>query len=318
MDNIKVSVILPVYNGEKYIKKCMESLIDQTLKEIEIICVDDGSVDGTLEALKEYENLDNVTVITQENAGAGAARNKGMSYAKGEYLSFLDADDIFEKDMLEVAYNKAVEDKADMVVFNSDQYYEDTQEYKKADWTLRYAKIPPYTPFKHRQMTDNVFKVFVGWAWDKLFLKEFVGRYSLKFQEQRTSNDMFFVFMATVLSNRITVVPKDKVLVHQRRNNAVSLSNTREKSWKCFHEALKKLKQGLVEHGIYKEVEQDYINYALHFSLWNLNTVSKTVYDDMLNKLKNEWFTEFGITGKPEIYFYNKKEYNQYMELISE
>ncbi len=318
MDNIKVSVILPVYNGEKYIKKCMESLIGQTLKEVEIICVDDGSVDGTLEALKEYENLDNVTVITQENAGAGAARNKGMSYAKGEYLSFLDADDIFEKDMLEVAYNKAVEDKADMVVFNSDQYYEDTQEYKKADWTLRYAKIPPYTPFKHRQMTDNVFKVFVGWAWDKLFLKEFVDKYSLKFQEQRTSNDMFFVFMATVLSNRITVVSKDRVLVHQRRNNAVSLSNTREKSWQCFHEALKKLKQGLVEHGIYKEVEQDYINYALHFSLWNLNTVSKTVYDDMLNKLKNEWFTEFGITGKPESYFYNKKEYNQYMELISE
>ena len=278
----------------------MESLISQTLKEIEIICVDDGSVDGTLEALKEYENLDNVTVITQENAGAGAARNKGISYAKGEYLSFLDADDIFEKDMLEVAYNKAVEDKADMVVFNSDQYYEETQEYKKADWTLRYAKIPPYTPFKHRQMTDNVFKVFVGWAWDKLFLKEFVDRYALKFQEQRTSNDMFFVFMATVLSNRITVVPKDKVLVHQRRNNAVSLSNTREKSWQCFHEALKKLKQGLVEHGIYKEVEQDYINYALHFSLWNLNTVSKTVYDDMLNKLKNEWFTEFGITGKQE------------------
>lgn len=101
--------------------------------------------------------------------------------------------------------------------------------------------------------------------------------------------------MATVLSNRITVVPKDKVLVHQRRNNAVSLSNTREKSWQCFHEALKKLKQGLVEHGIYKEVEQDYTNYALHFSLWNLNTVSKTVYDDMLNKLKNEWFTEFGL-----------------------
>ena len=318
MDNIKVSVILPVYNGEKYIKKCMKSLIDQTLKEIEIICVDDGSVDGTLEALKEYENLDNVTVITQENAGAGAARNKGISYAKGEYLSFLDADDIFEKDMLEVAYNKAVEDKADMVVFNSDQYYEETQEYKKADWTLRYAKIPPYTPFKHRQMTDNVFKVFVGWAWDKLFLKEFVDRYALKFQEQRTSNDMFFVFMATVLSNRITVVPKDKVLVHQRRNNAVSLSNTREKSWQCFHEALKKLKQGLVEHGIYKEVEQDYINYALHFSLWNLNTVSKTVYDDMLNKLKNEWFTEFGITGKQKSYFYNKKEYNQYMKLISE
>lgn len=318
MDNIKVSAILPVYNGEKYIKKCMKSLIDQTLKEIEIICVDDGSVDGTLEALKEYENLDNVTVITQENAGAGAARNKGMSYAKGEYLSFLDADDIFEKDMLEVAYNKAVEDKADMVVFNSDQYYEETQEYKKADWTLRYAKIPPYTPFKHRQMTDNVFKVFVGWAWDKLFLKEFVDKYALKFQEQRTSNDMFFVFMATVLSNRITVVPKDKVLVHQRRNNAVSLSNTREKSWQCFHEALKKLKQGLVEHGIYKEVEQDYINYALHFSLWNLNTVSKTVYDDMLNKLKNEWSTEFGITGKQESYFYNKKEYNQYMKLISE
>ena len=104
-----------------------------------------------------------------------------MSYAKGEYLSFLDADDIFEKDMLEVAYNKAVEDKRQIwwyLILTS--ITRKRKEYKKADWTLRYAKIPPYTPFKHRQMTDNVFKVFVGWAWGQAVPKGICGQICLK------------------------------------------------------------------------------------------------------------------------------------------
>ena len=310
MDNIKVSVILPVYNVEKYIKKCMESLISQTLKEIEIICVDDGSVDGTLEALKEYENLDNVTVITQENAGAGAARNKGISYAKGEYLSFLDADDIFEKDMLEVAYNKAVEDKADMVVFNSDQYYEETQEYKKADWTLRYAKIPPYTPFKHRQMTDNVFKVFVGWAWDKLFRTKFVRETGLQFQEQRTSNDMYFVFCSIIKAKSIETM--NAVMAHHRREEG-SLSVTREQSWECFYHALCAVRDQLKEWNLYDQIERDFVN----FTLWNLTTLKGASYFKLYKKIQEEWAADLGITGRDADYFYNEDEYEEMQTVLN-
>lgn len=319
MNNVKVSVILPIYNVEKYIGKCLDSIIHQTLKEVQIICVDDGSTDGSLKIVEEYsEKCDRIVVVKQENAGAGAARNNGMKYAKGEYLSFLDADDFFEPDMLETAYDKAKADKADMVVFNSDQYFEDTDEYKKVNWVVRYGKIPPYTPFKHRQMTDNVFKVFVGWAWDKLFAREFVEQHNLKFQEQRTSNDMLFVFSAVVLAGRITVVPKEKILLHQRRNNSSSLSNTREKSWQCFYHALTALKQRLVDENIYQELEQDYINYALHFSLWNLNTLSEPTYSMLKEKLLSEWFEELGIKGKGEEYFYIKNEFAQYTEMIAE
>jgi glycosyltransferase involved in cell wall biosynthesis len=317
MSDIKVSVILPLYNVEKFIGQCLDSLVNQTLKEIEIICVNDGSPDNSATIAKQYaEKYSNITVIDQENKGAGAARNNGLKHAKGEYLSFLDSDDFFEPDMLEVAYNKAKEDKADMVVFNSNQYYEDDNTYKNINWTLRYKKIPPYMPFKHRQMTDNVFKVFVGWAWDKLFSREFVEKHNLLFQEQRTSNDMLFVFSATVLAERITVVPKDKILVHQRRNNKESLSNTREQSWQCFYNALTALKERLVNENMFKELEQDYINYALHFSLWNLNTLAEPTYTTLKDKLTKEWFEELGIKGKPSTYFYDKKEYGQYEELM--
>lgn len=316
MQDIKVSVIVTIYNAEKYLKECMDSIVNQTLKDIEIICVDDGSTDGSSEILKRYEEkYDNVKVIFQENAGAGRARNNGMSVARGEYLSFLDSDDFFELDMYELAYDKAKQDNADMVVFNSNQYFGETDEYKNINWTLRYKKIPPYTPFMHRQMTDNIFKVFVGWAWDKLFKREFVDKHHLEFQEQRTSNDMLFVFSAVALADRITVVEEDKRLVHQRRNNQTSLSNTREKSWMCFYDALKALKERLVSENLYKEMEQDYINYALHFSLWNLDTLSEPTYSILKEKLCTEWFAELGIEDKDSNYFYNKKEYAHYLEI---
>lgn len=93
-ENIKVSVIIPVYNSAQYLTKCIESMLNQTLKEIEIICVDDGSTDESLAIIKNYKKLDSrIKILTQENKYAGVARNNGMRIAKGEYLFFLDSDD---------------------------------------------------------------------------------------------------------------------------------------------------------------------------------------------------------------------------------
>lgn len=90
----KISIIIPVYNAEKYLYDCLDSLINQTLKNTEIICIDDGSTDNSYEILCEYAAKDNrFIILQQENKGAGAARNKGMEIAKGEFLAFLDADD---------------------------------------------------------------------------------------------------------------------------------------------------------------------------------------------------------------------------------
>ena len=104
--NCRVSVIVPVYNVEKYLKQCLDSLINQTLEDIEIICVNDGSTDSSLNILEEYQNKDNrIKIISQENKGVSAARNLGLKNAKGEYLLFIYADDWVELNALEELFN---------------------------------------------------------------------------------------------------------------------------------------------------------------------------------------------------------------------
>ena len=311
---IKVSVIIPVYNVEKYLRQCLDSVIGQTLQEIEIICVDDGSTDRSLEILKEYTEIDSrVQILTQQNAGAGAARNNGMRHATGKYLSFLDADDFFDRKMLEYAYEKAESESADISVYKCDMYYTDRKEYVPANWVLKEKNLPPFPTFSFRQISGNVFMTFMGWAWDKLFLKDFVDKYHLEFQEQRTTNDLFFVYSALVLAERITYIPE--VLVHQRRDAADSLSKTREKSWTCFYEGLKALKAELQEYNIYEELEKDYINYALHFTLWNYETLAEPTKSKLKEKLTDEWFKEMGIEGKNKNFFELPKDYEKYLKI---
>lgn len=310
---VKVSVIVPVYNVENYLDQCLTSIVNQTLKEIEIICVNDSSTDGSLDILNKYAKQDaRIQIVTQENAGAGAARNRGMTMATGKYLAFLDADDFFEADLLEKQYQMAETDKADFVVCKSDQYHTEKKEYVQTSWVVREKELPPYHPFSYRQMTDNVFKVFVGWAWDKLYRRSFIEKYCLKFQEQRTSNDMLFVFSAVVLAKKISIV--SEVLIHQRRDAKDSLSKTRENSWWCFYDALTALREKLIEEDKFWELEKDFINYALHFTLWNYNTLSEPTKSLLKDKLEEDWLEKLGIKGKKEEYFYNKKEYQQYQE----
>ena len=113
-DDIKISVIVPVYNKEQYIEKCIESIVSQKLQEIEIICINDGSTDRSLSKLRELEEHNsNLRVIDQSNQGVGAARNNGIQSSRGEYISFMDADDFYpDNDTLGKLYRKAKENNA--------------------------------------------------------------------------------------------------------------------------------------------------------------------------------------------------------------
>lgn len=312
---LRISVIIPVYNAEEYLSKCLDSLLLPGGVNFELICVNDGSTDRSLDILRDYEAKDSrVRVLTQENAGAGAARNAGMQIAKGEYYSFLDADDFFEPDMLRRSWERAYLDDNDITVFRSDQFHDDDDEtFIGADYTIKRALLPKEMPFAGKEIPENIFSAFVGWAWDKLFHAEFVSRNNLKFQELRTTNDMLFVFSAIVKANSISYV--NNILAHHRRNSS-SLSVTREKSWWNFYEALKALKQQLIKWGEFKRFEQDYINYAMNFSFWQLNSLSGKPYHLLYDKLKNEWFSELGITSKKSWYFYDKALYADYSVMM--
>lgn len=308
---IDVSVIIAAYNAEKNLRQCLESVLAQTLRSIEVIVVNDGSGDGTQQIAEQMAKCDaRVRVINQENAGAGAARNAGLAAAKGQYLSFLDADDFFESDMLERALNAAQAENAQITVFRADFYNERTGSFSPCTYSVRTQKMPAYRPFAAQDVERDLFKTVRGWAWDKLFETAYVKELGLQFENLRTTNDMTFVFSALAAAKRITTL--DAVLVHQRRHAGGTLSVTREKSWGCFYEALKALERFLRREGIYERFESDYINYALHFSLWHLNTLKGPAKRALYDQLRRTWFEELDIKGRPAAQFYSAGEYMQY------
>ena len=122
-----VSVIIPVYNAEQYLCECLESVVNQTLREIEIICVDDGSTDDSLPVIRKLQKKDSrISVLLQEHKGAGAARNLGLAHAKGQYLAFLDADDYFDPQLLEKGSGIMVRESTDIVVFRAYEHNQKT------------------------------------------------------------------------------------------------------------------------------------------------------------------------------------------------
>ena len=176
MEKIKVSVIIPVYNTENYLRACLDSVVNQTLRDIEIICVNDGSTDNSLSILKEYAQKDSrIVLINQKNAGVSAARNNAIAVAKGEYLAFLDSDDWFEPDAMEVAYSKISQDKTDVVVFAWKIYYEN-----KFCNEVNTGIIEKF--LNSTNSLDDFIKLS-ALVWDKLFKTEFIRKHNILFPD---------------------------------------------------------------------------------------------------------------------------------------
>lgn len=298
----KVTVIMPVYNAEKYLQRSLGSLVGQTLQDIEIICVNDGSTDCSLRLLRQWSEKDErIVVVDQLNSGAGAARNAGLCIATGEYLSFLDADDLFEPNMLLEAYNAAKTYEADIVVFGADFYYEDIDKFRKEPW-LDLGRLPSGNPFSIFDIDGNPFRATNGWTWDKLFRRSFILDEQIEFQEQRTYNDMDFTFISFIRAKRI--VKLDQTLIHQRKNHGCSLSQTCDQSWWCVYEALIGLKRELCENKRPKTLMDAFENYALHMLHFNTRSVGRApVFPELYNAMRERWLKDLGIEDRPADYF---------------
>lgn len=212
----KVSIVVPVYNVEPYLEECLNSIIKQTLKEIEIICVDDGSTDNSLKILQEYAKKDKrFTIITQKNLYAGVARNAGLSVAKGEYLSFLDSDDFFEPKMLEKMYKKAIKEKADICVCEFDIFI-DGKCVSNMHRGINKKYINGNSTFKPDDI-KYLYSFTNPAAWNKLYQHDLLKMYNLRFQNLFSCNDIEFTFSALSMSSKITVVPE--ILLHYRQSD---------------------------------------------------------------------------------------------------
>ncbi|MBO5833348.1 MAG: glycosyltransferase [Alphaproteobacteria bacterium] len=223
----KVSVIVPVYNVEKYLAQCLDSILGQTLSEIEVICVDDGSTDNSMEILKEYAKRDNrITILSQQNLHAGVARNAGLAVARGEYLSFLDSDDWFDTDMLNQMYAKATKDQSDIVVCDADIYKDKDGTWDKPSYILRLKEIPnPQEPFNKDTLGNKIFSFTGSAVWTKLYARDFVMKNNLFFQNLYSCNDIGMNTSALLLASKISVV--NQRFVHYRRDTSGQITTHR-------------------------------------------------------------------------------------------
>ena len=269
--NPKVSVIVPVHNTERYLRQCLDSLVRQTLREIEIICIDDGSSDGSLAILMDYAALDSrVRVIEQEGAGAGAARNVGLDVALGEYVIFLDSDDFFELCMLEEAYVSGVSEGADVVLFSASAYDQASGRTYSMPWSLDTSLIPSAS-CRTEKLYDRIFQIAKPAPWTKLFLRSFVVETGARFQNLKNTNDLYFVYLCLALSTKISWV--EKALVTYRRGVS-GIQSSKGRYPREFYYALQALKQGLVERGVFDRVKSSYMEMARSNVEWNFKDIS--------------------------------------------
>jgi glycosyltransferase involved in cell wall biosynthesis len=310
-----ISVIIPVYNAQDYLVDCLDSLLAQTHAELEVICVDDGSTDLSMEILREYAYRDpRIEIVSQRNAGAGAARNAGLAIARGKYLSFLDSDDVFDPAMLQRARAACEERELDFCVVRSAWFETDKPSVRHPiKHAVRDHLLPSETVFDFEDIPRDVFGLFQGWAWDKLFRTSFVRAHALRFQELRTTNDMLFVFSALIRARRIGTLPE--TLAFQRRQVKTSLSRTRERSWDNYLRALEALRRDIEAVGLLDRLGQDFANYALQFSLWNLETLAGDTRSQLLERLVSSGFRELAILPNEPGYFYRVADYEKLCQL---
>ena len=218
---VKVSVIIPVYNVEKYLSKCLDSVIGQTFKDIEIICVNDGSTDNSSKILETYQAKDDrMKVITQKNGGLFSARHSGMKLAEGEFILFVDSDDWIDPTLIEKAVENIEKSNAEVLIFGAYSVKNNTP--TKGMYSTE--KIPNSCKNKTvllKDFEDNLF-CFPPTAWTKLYRKKFLDDNTIRFQEIRNGEDQLFYLHMLLTAKSIYVLNENLYYYLKKRSGAIT------------------------------------------------------------------------------------------------
>ncbi len=202
---VKVSVVIPVYNVEDYLRDCLDSIVNQTLTDLEIICINDGSPDNSLEILREYEQKDDrIKVYDQENGGHAVATNRGIELATGDYLYLMDSDDIVELNALELSYNRAEEKDVDFVLFKAINYdYPNDRYYETEVYSMNkiHDRVGDRV-FNYNDIGKLMFEASVT-PWSKLYRRDFIVDNDIRFPEGLIFEDNVFFYKALFSAKRI-------------------------------------------------------------------------------------------------------------------
>ncbi len=231
-DSPLVSIIIPVYNVEKYLRQCLDSVVNQTYKNLEIVCVNDGSPDNSIDILKVYAKQDNrFKVITIENQGLSGARNVGTEACTGEYLIYLDSDDWVDHNTIELAVDAMIDNSVDLVLWNySKEYLQSSQPVKVFsertffegdDYIRLHQRLVGLTgeQLQHPEQCDSI-----STAWGKLYKAEVIKSNKIEFVDTKIIGTEDLLFNAEVFNHCASAVALPDCLNHYRKTNVGSLT----------------------------------------------------------------------------------------------
>jgi Glycosyltransferases involved in cell wall biogenesis len=297
--HIKVSIIIPVYNVEDYLRQCLDSVINQTLRDLEIICVNDGSTDKSLQILEEYAHKDKrIRIINQKNSGQGTARNTGMDYATGEYVGFVDSDDWIELNMFKELYQDAINHNSDMVMCPICVFSENFEDliYDFNYFNLEYFNEDfDNSVFDYSKAIDFFFSICVT-PFNKIYKNEFLTKINVKFPEGLIFEDNPFFYKTFLEAKRVSLVRK--FLYHYRVNRSGSTILNFEKFFDIIdiHAFTREI---LSSHSSYNKLKIDSYNYIIRSILHRYFLVSEDYRAEFFELIKKD-FLNFDL-GKKDV-----------------
>lgn len=228
----KVSIIVPIYNVERYLSKCLESICRQTLRDIEIICVNDGSTDGSVDILKMYQKKDKrIKCITKKNSGYGDSMNKGFAEASGEYIGIVESDDFIEANFFEFLYNIAKQVDLDLVKSDYYTFYDDA---KQIEYVMTCSDESFYYKLIGIEKDSRIFEFRMN-TWTGIYKKDFIVQNKIKYNESPGASyqDNGFWFQTISLAKRMMFV--NRAFYHYRQDNPNSSINSKKKLY-CMND----------------------------------------------------------------------------------
>lgn len=280
----KVSIIIPVYNVERYLKECLDSIVNQTLTDIEIICVNDGSTDGSLGILEKYASEDDrIKIINQENQGQGVARNNGLNLATGEFIGFVDPDDWIDESMYEKMYNSAIENDCDLVECLYNKHYDTTNVTKKV--VLKNIKKYYNKAFSLKSDKEYLFMGHCAIVWNKLFKRELILKHNIAFENSKINEDGIVSFSGRMYANKLFLLPLHLYFYRQRECSA-----RYKKSDEYFSliGVINNFVSAVKVAGFYNEYKIELSNYIVRSLVENYSRIkdsSLLKYDEEVSKL---------------------------------
>lgn len=302
----KVSIIVPFYNVENYIEKCLKTLVNQTLQEIEIILVNDGSKDGSIEIAKKFlkQYPKKIIYLEKENGGLSDARNFGIKYAKGEYVAFLDSDDYIEEDMYKNMYDIAKKENSDMVECN---FYWEYPNKKKLDISKQYNS--------KQEMLEKVRVV----AWNKIIKRKILEKSDIQFPKGYRYEDVEFTYKLIPFLEKVSFCKQPMIHYVQREG---SISNSQNERTKEIFDVLDHVIKFYKENGIYDEYKQQleyvYVRYSFCSSLLRMTKIqNKKLKKELLEITWNKVNTNFPNWKKNKLLRKNKTVKDLYLKTIN-